>query len=394
MTFLCILIVGICNIRSFYILGNLSIKLKKNNYKELCQEIFGKNSKITIFLVITLNIYTIGLIIIHQAFIYRLLGGIINIIGRYNYESALAFISNSFWKNIWTKLCVNYGFSIFIIFPLFYTREVKKLNILSTIEVFTTLFILFVILFQFPFYFIDFLNKDNIKEKSNTDINVYNISSGFTKQFHFFQSFSLLFFCFTGDRSFLPNLNHFERPTPQRNPNIYYIALGIDMILYLFFSIIGYLNDPNDVVDIIIERKNIWSIDLIMTFVRMLLIPISISKIQIYYNNWRNSFCDLFKNIINLKSSKNDFIFTIITLFITTLLASVYQNIVGYISLIGGFCIVFPSFLIPSIMYMIDSNSQKSIQKVVLQMIFGIVLCIVGYISGILRLIDIISDEK
>ena len=385
MTFVCILIVGICNIRSFYILGNISIKLKKNNYKELCQEIFGKNSKITILLVITLNIFTIGLIIIHQAFIYRLLGGIINIIGRYNYESTLAFISNSFWKNIWTKLCVNYGFSIFIIFPLFYTREVKKLNILSTIEVFTTLFILFVILFQFPFYFIDFLNKDNIKEKNNTDINVYNISSGFTKQVHFLQSFSLLFFCFTGDRSFLPNLNHFERPTPKRNPNIYYIALGIDMIIYLFFSIIGYLNVPNDVVDIIIERKNIWSIDLIMTFARILLIPISISKIQIYYNNWRNSFP---------KSSKNDFIFTIITLFITTLLASLYQNIVVYISLIGGFCIVFPSFLIPSIMYMKDSNSPKPIWKVILQMIFGVGLCIVGYISGILRLIDIINDKK
>ena len=390
MTFICILIVGICNIRSYYILGNLSIKHKKYNYEQLCRKILGQKFLIITYLLsLTLNIYTFCLIIIHQVFIYRLLGGIINIIGRYNYESPLDFLSNSFWKHIWVKLCVNFVFAIFVIFPLFYLRDMKKLNILSTIEAFTTLFILFVILFQFPFYFNDFLSKKNLQENKNTNINFINLSNGFTKQVHFLQAFSLLFFCFTGDRSLLPTLNHFERPTPIRNPKIYYKALSIDMIIYLFISIIGYLAAPNDIVDIFIERKKIWSIDLIMNIGRILLIFISISKIQIYYNIWRESFF----SCINY-SQKKSLIFAIITILLTTILSSVYQNIVGYISLIGGFCIVFPSFLVPSILYMLDNNIQKSNWKVVLQMIFGVALCIVGFISGILGLIDIINGEK
>ena len=392
MTPICIFIGGICNIWSYHIMGDLYEKYKINNYEHLCEKICGR--KMTVFLVITLNIYTVGLLLIHQVLIFRLLGGVINVIGGYDYESMLTFLSDTYWSEIWVKICVNFGIGILIIFPLCLVTDMKKLNVSSTIGVFTTLFILLVVLVQFPFYFIEYLDKEYNKDDENTHINIYHVERGFTKQIQFLQSFALFFFCFTGHNGLLPALEHLERPTPPRRAKLYNIAIAMDMLIYLFISICGYLSVPHDVVDIVFERKRIWKKDIVMTIARILLIPMAISKIQVNHNIWRISFVSFRGDDHTKISLKFNMIFTGITLFLTTLLASVYQNIVGYISLIGCFCVVFPAFLIPPIMYMYDSGLPLGHWKVWFQILIGALLCAIGYISGILGLIDIIKGDK
>ena len=392
MTPICIVLGGIANIWSYHILGDLYEKYLINNYEHLCYKICGR--KMTIFLVITLNIYTVGLLLIHQVLIYRLLGGIINVIGGYDYPSMLTFLSDTYWNEIWVKICVNFGIGILIIFPLCLMTDMTKLNISSTVGVFTTLFILLVVLVQFPFYFMEYLNNEYKSDDESTHINIYNVERGFTKQLLFLQSFALFFFCFTGHNGLLPAIENMENPTPARRAKLYNIAIGMDMIIYVFIALCGYLSVPHDVVDIVFERKRIWKHDIVMTIARILLIPMAISKIQVNNNIWRISFVS-FKGDDHKKIKlKFNLIFTGITLFITTFFASVYQNIVGYISLIGCFCVVFPAFLIPPIMYMYECGLPKTHWKVVLQIILGGVLCTIGYISGILGLIDIINGKK
>ena len=392
MTPVCIVLGGIANIWSYHILGDLYERYKINNYEHLCQEICGR--KMTLFLVITLNIYTVGLLLIHQVLIFRLLGGIINVIGGYNYESMLTFLSDTYWNQIWVKLCVNFGIGILIIFPLCLVTDMKKLNISSTIGVFTTLFIFLVVLIQFPFYFMEYLEKEYNSEDENTHVNIYKVERGFTKQIQFLQAFALFFFCFTGHNGLLPALEHLEDPTPARRAKLYNIAIAMDMIIYLVIAICGYLSVPVDVVDIVFERKRIWTHDVVMTIARILLIPMAISKIQVNHNIWRISFVSFIGKDHTKISLKFNLIFTGITLFVTTLVSSLYQNIVGYISLIGCFCVVFPAFLIPPILYMYTCGLPKTHWKVILQILLGSVLCIIGYISGILGLIDIIKGEK
>ena len=270
----------------------------------------------------------------------------------------------------------------------------KKLNISSTIGVFTTLFILLVVLVQFPFYFIEYLDNEYKADDKSTHINIYNVERGFTKQIQFLQSFALFFFCFTGHNGLLPAIEHMQDPTPARRAKLYNIAIAMDMIIYAFIALCGYLSVPHDVVDIVFERKRIWQHDIVMTIARILLIPMAISKIQVNHNIWRISFVSFRGADHKQISLKYNMIFTGITLFFTTLLSSVYQNIVGYISLIGCFCVVFPAFLIPPIMYMYETDLPRTHWKVVLQIILGAILCIIGYISGILGLIDIINGEK
>ena len=392
MTPICIFFGGIANIWSYHILGDLYEKYKINNYERLCEKLCGK--KMTIFLVITLNIYTIGLLLIHQVLIYRLLGGIINVIGGYDYPSMLTFLSDTYWNEIWVKTCVNFGFGILIIFPLCLMTDMNKLNISSIIGVFTTLFILLVVLIQFPFYFIEYLDNEYKADDESTHVNIYNIGKGFSKQLYFLQSFAFFFFCFTGHNGLLPAIENMENPTSSRREKLYYIAITMDMIIYAFIAICGYLSVPHDVVDIVFERKRIWKYDIVMTIARILLIPMAISKIQVNHNIWRISFVSFRGDDHTKITLKFNMIFTGITLFFTTLLASVYQNIVGYISLIGCFCVVFPAFLIPPIMYMYESDLPKTHWKIVLQIILGAILCLIGYISGVFGLIDIINGKK
>ena len=392
MTPICIVLGGIANIWSYHILGDLYERYQINNYEHLCEKICGR--KMTLFLVITLNIYTVGLLLIHQVLIFRLLGGIINVIGGYNYESMLTFLSDTYWSEIWVKLCVNFGVGILIIFPLCLISNMKILNISSTVGVFTTLFIFLVVLVQFPFYFIEYLDKEYKAEDESTHINIYHVERGFTEQIQFLQAFALFFFCFTGHNGLLPALEHLENPTPARRSKLYNIAIAMDMIIYFVIAICGYLSVPVDVVDIVFERKRIWTHDVVMTIARILLIPMAISKIQVNHNIWRISLVSYIGNDHTKITKKFNLLFTGITLFLTTLVSSLYQNIVGYISLIGCFCVVFPAFLIPPILYMYTCGLPKTHWKVIIQIILGSVLCIIGYISGILGLIDIINGDK
>ena len=392
MTPVCIVLGGIANIWSYHILGDLYETYKINNYEHLCQKVCGKG--MTLFLVITLNIYTVGLLLIHQVLIFRLLGGIINVIGGYDYESMLTFLSDTYWSEIWVKLCVNFGIGIIIIFPLCLITDMKKLNVSSTIGVFTTLFIFLVVLVQFPFYFIEYLEKEYKADDESTHINIYHVERGFTKQIQFLQAFALFFFCFTGHNGLLPALEHLENPTPARRAKLYNIAIAMDMLIYLVIALCGYLSVPVQVVDIVFERKRLWHKDIVMTIARILLIPMAISKIQVNHNIWRISLVSYIGQDHTKISLKFNLLFTGITLFLTTLVSSLYQNIVGYISLIGCFCVVFPAFLIPPIMYMYTCGLPKTHWKVIIQIILGAVLCIIGYISGILGLIDIINGDK
>ena len=386
MTPVCIILGGISNIWSYHILGDLYEKYKITDYERLTEKIHGKGLKILLF--VTLNIYTVGLILIHQVLCYRLLGGIINTIGGYNYDSMIEFLEKEFWSKIWCKFAVNFGIAILILFPLCLITDMKKLNISSLIGVFSTVLILLIVLVQFPGYVYHFYNKyDDWVEA----VNFYHVENGFTRRIYFIQALALFFFCFTGHNGLLPALENLENPTPERRTKLYNLAIGFDMIIYFIISVTGYLSVPKEGVEIVFERRRIWDKDIVMTIGRIGLIPMAISKLQVNHNIWRISYFSTVSNGHENMSFRNNLIITAVTLLITTVVGSVYQNVVGYISLIGCFCVVIPAFLVPPLLYMKDNGRGLKDCKNLWNLIIGSVLCILGYLSGVLSVIELVD---
>ena len=119
-------------------------------------------------------------------------------------------------------------------------------------------------------------------------------------------------------------------------------------LISFFISICGYLSMPNGGVDIITERKVFWSKDIIMTIIRLLSIPMSISKIIINLNIFKEKFISFF----NIRSCgcKQKILLMAIILIIASFCSSLYQNIVFYTTFIGGL-ITIPAFFIPPFLY-------------------------------------------
>ena len=289
------------------------------------------------------------------------------------------FLSESFLGKIGWKLLINFIIFILIIVPscLLYINSIdKKSDLSSIIGVFIILFIVLSIILQGIFYLIIFLKEEG---HNKNDINFYHVEKGFTKNLYFFQSLGILFFGFSGYNGLVQIIKNIEIENAIEKKLNYKDTFNysniFNILIYLFISIFGYISMPIDTVDIITERKIIWSKDITMTIIRFLIIPMSINKIQIN--------CNILKDTVNFNKY-----FIIIPIVVSTIIiSSLYQNIVFYMTFIGGL-ISFPAFFIPPIMYNHYYEENKYSFKVIIRFVLGSVLFIIGIISSIMALID------
>ena len=72
---------------------------------------------------------------------------------------------------------------------------------------------------------------------------------------------------------------------------------------------------------------------------------------------------------------------------LVTIIGAVYDKIVDYFELIGGFCTVVYCIFIPGLIYALNNNIQKS--KLEKNLIIGlfVFLTLFGYTSGILTIV-------
>ena len=71
---------------------------------------------------------------------------------------------------------------------------------------------------------------------------------------------------------------------------------------------------------------------------------------------------------------------------------SVYDKILNYLSYIGGFLSVFICNLIPILLYVYTSGKPLTHWKNILEITVTVILCIIGYMGGILTIIDDVTN--
>ena len=86
-------------------------------------------------------------------------------------------------------------------------------------------------------------------------------------------------------------------------------------------------------------------------------------------------------------STKFNIILTFISCFICSAIASVYDKILNYLSYIGGFLTVFMCYLIPALLYIKTTGKPMTYWKNMIQLIFAIFLCVIGFTGGIVTIV-------
>lgn len=280
-----IILAGLVNCWTLLLLSSMANKYKMSSYSKLANHLHGK--WLSKLLNITILIHILGVVILYQVIIYKLVGGIINELGNYGYENLDEFLIRSFWKDYLFKFPVNYGLGLIILLPLCLLKDISKMRFSSILGIISLFFLIGIIIIQCPMYITYFFENTYKKDDPKYQYNYYDFSVGFDKNMNFFKSVATLFYAYSCHVGAFPVLHSLNDRTKRRTDKVFKRAIMLDAFCYLVVGITGYLTMPVNTPDLIIERKSIFNNDWIMTIGRISFILTLLMKIPANYNAFR-----------------------------------------------------------------------------------------------------------
>ena len=312
-----VILAGIANLFSLLMISYVVDKTNILDFFQITYKILGKGFARILNVVIIA--YSYGLIILFQVMVYKLLGGIINDIGDYGYESLNDFVKKSFWRKYSYKFSVCYGICLIILLPFCLKKNIGEMKAPTYIGVISLAFVVLIIICQSPYFIDNYYDEIYKKDDKSTHLNVYDLSKGCDKDLNIIRPFVTLFFAYTSQNAVFPIIEAVKERTKKKIDKIFYISSIIDCIIYILIGILGYLTQPIDTPDLIIERKSVFKKDYFMIIGRILLTLTLLGKIAPNYSTFLNC------------------ILTIPLLLFSTLIVVLYQNIGDYVDFLGSF---------------------------------------------------------
>ena len=362
-----------------------SSRRKEDDYSELTEQILGKKARI--FLNVVIIIYSYAVMMMFMVLIYSLLGRFIHAAGYINKYPEYEEFDDEIWQKAYIKFPVYIGLTIGLGFMCL-IKDMNKLNFASYIGVLAVIYSLLVVLIQCNSYYKDSKKKYYIKEDKSTHINWTNLGKAFTKDLEFFKGVAALFTANAIHTGIFPVFVGFKYQENGLQKMKKATILGVIMVtsLYVLSMIISFLTNPYQPEDVIIYRKSKGGNDVAMTIAKLF---VSLSIVFTYpgtYFPLRLSIANSFPE--GIITSKFNVILTFISCFICSAVASIYDKILNYLSYIGGFITVFMCYLIPALLKIKTSGNPMTHWKNVLELTLAIILCIIGFIGGIVTIID------
>lgn len=352
---------------------------KVKSYNVLVTLILGKTMAFILDIVIIIKIF--GVMIVYQIVIYNIIGSFVFSIGYQDqYSNNEDFIKTSFWSEFKYKCMVMFGISILCLLPLNIQKDVSKLRFSSIIGLASLIFTVIILIVQLPYYI--------GKYSFNDTVNISNIGNS-VNNLSIFSAISTLVYSFSTHYGIFPIYDNLFMNTKRRIKKVISRGVALNSLFFIIVGVVGYLTFPIKTPDLIINRPSIDRLDLAMNICKGLICILMFAKIAINYNSLRYSLLSLL-----FKTPENTFIRNIIlTLGVTltsTLIGIIFSDVKAFIGFLGGFCSVFLSFVLPSLLYLF--SEKRHFLVVIGVVLFNFIFISIGGIAGIKSLITFINS--
>ena len=389
---------GIVNFLIFLILGAanaywcliMMIKAGKNikekNYSKVVKIILGK--KVGIFMDISITLYLFGALISFQVIIYQMTGAVVydimKMFGKLEeYSNFIDYKEKRWQEATYLKFPIMFGVAL-LVYPLCLLKDISKMRIPSLIGVLALIYTIIVVIIESFFYMI-YENGDKAGE-----MNWINITHAFELKdgIPFFGGVATVFYLYSCHAGAFPVYKTLRNNTTRRIKKVFRRSILLDLFIYFFIAAASFLTCPIDPPELILYRSNLpgFDPDYFILVAKLGIIFNLFFSTPANYAGLRLSLFELIWGNPTLTNAKN-IIVTAAVLSAVTLIGALYDKILEYIELLGGFCSVIYCILIPGLIYAKNDNIKKSKFMKYLIIATVVLLTLIGYTSGILTIL-------
>ena len=387
---LAVVLVGIINYWTIMAGAKASSKYNEDDYSELTEKILGKKARFILNCILV--VYSYACMMCFLALLFPLFGRFIqNIVYNKRYETYDDFLDDK-WGKLYIKVPFYIGASLAISLMCL-IDDINKLSFSSYIGVGAMIYTLLVITVQCHSYYQYYKKHFYLKNVESTHPNWTNLGDAFKKDLDFFKGMANLFCAYACHPNIFPVYAGFKEDKGDRKEGLRKMSLGtifatvLTTVLHILSVVCSFLTDPLTPEDLIIYRKSKdGGKDIFMAIAKLAVFVSLIFTLPSYYFTLRLCVSNSFMHgKITTKFNK---IFTFCSVFGCAVIAIIYDKILNYLSYIGGFISVFICYLFPVLLYIKSHGKPMTYWKNLIQLIFALILCVIGVTAGILTIID------
>ena len=391
---------GMVNFLIFIILGGLvaywclvmMIKAGKNikekNYSRVVKAILGH--KVGIFMDVNIAIYLFGALISFQVIIYQMIGAVVydimSIAGKVNKEEYPNYVKykEEYWsQKLYLKFPIMLGV-VALVYPLCLLKDISKMRFASLFGVLALVYSIIVVIVE-SFFYLFKENWDLVGEMNWIDITkAFSLDAGIP----FFGGIATVFYLYSCHAGAFPVYKTLRNNTTRRIKKVFRRSIILDVCIYFSIAAASFITSPKDPPELILYRPNLsgFNSDYFILVAKVGIIFNLFFSTPANYAGFRLSFFELAFGNTNITDKKNLIVTTCVLLIVSTI-GALYDKILEYIELLGGFCSVIYCILIPGLIYIKNENIPKT------KLVKNATLCVVvfltifGYTSGVLTIL-------
>ena len=385
---LALILGGLCAYWTLVMMIKAGRTVKQRDYSKTVKVILG--NKAGIYVDLNIAIYLLGAVISFQVIIYQIIGSVVYDIMKIKQKTDISYedfedFKNSYWrKKMYIKFPVMAGVAI-LVFPLCLLKDVSKMRIPSLIGVCALIYSIIVVVIE-SFFFFEIKNKNNISKMNWFDIRKsFSLKEGIP----FFGGIATVFYIYSCHAGAFPVYKTLRNNTTRRIKKVFRRSILLDIIVYTCVAAASFITiEPEKSPELILYRENLkeFDPDYFIMLAKFGIIFNLFFSTPANYSGLRISLFELIWGNSNITNTKNFFV-TLMVFLIVVSVGALYDEILQYIELLGGFCSVIYCFFIPGLIYIKSNQYGKCSFKNIYTFFILLILLIIGYSSGILTIL-------